>query len=351
MKRALLFLKLTHLWPTLKSIAQAQLQAHLLTFLSQETSIHVHRLSSLLTETLATAFQARQPPTSHLLDFLISSLTSDTDNLRRKVAALVLANLPHDVRLVLSNSFREKRGAVKALHASFLSSITLFTAAVQVASFTCHCRLILHCYHLVRRRCRSRTTSSLSSSFTKGRGTRKMKMTNPRGMKRGSTRRKMMSTQINPKLHQIDDVLLDKMKNLERTLKEILEKAKRHSCYLSSSNQVVQINSFQVIINSTGSLSFRCVRAVTCPPASAWFVPEPHRTGKRGDEKILEGRRKVFRLLRRSSVDLRSSSLSEKSKNECQKSQKTQRNDTGPSSERLALASGRLALERRALSA
>ncbi|KAL2321986.1 hypothetical protein Fmac_026365 [Flemingia macrophylla] len=57
-------------------------------------------------------------------------------------------------------------------------------------------------------------------------------------MKRGSARRKRMSTQINPKLHQIDDILLDKMKNLERTLKEILKKAKRHSCCLNSSNQV-----------------------------------------------------------------------------------------------------------------
>ncbi|KAL2340205.1 hypothetical protein Fmac_008145 [Flemingia macrophylla] len=43
--------------------------------------------------------------------------------------------------------------------------------------------------------------------------------------------------------------------------------------------------------------------------------------------------------------------VSEKLRNEGQKSQKTQRNDTGPSSERLALASGRLALGRRALGA
>ncbi|KAL2324878.1 hypothetical protein Fmac_023936 [Flemingia macrophylla] len=68
-------------------------------------------------------FKARQPPSFHLLDFILSSLTSDTDNLRREVTALILANLPHDVGLVFSDAFREKRGAVKALQASFLSSL------------------------------------------------------------------------------------------------------------------------------------------------------------------------------------------------------------------------------------
>ncbi|KAL2319949.1 hypothetical protein Fmac_028918 [Flemingia macrophylla] len=34
------------------------------------------------------------------------------------------------------------------------------------------------------------------------------------------------------------------------------------------------------ILNSLGSLFFPCVRAVTYPPVYAWFVPEPHRTGK-----------------------------------------------------------------------
>ncbi|KAL2333194.1 hypothetical protein Fmac_014407 [Flemingia macrophylla] len=141
--RALLFLKPAHLWPTLKPIAQAHLQAHLLTFLSQEPSIHVLRLASLLlAETLAAAFQARQPPTSHLLDFLLSSLASDTDNLRREVAALVLAKLPHDARFVLSDAFREKPGAVKALHESFLSSLASSNPDVQVASFAAAVALV-----------------------------------------------------------------------------------------------------------------------------------------------------------------------------------------------------------------
>ncbi|KAL2322015.1 hypothetical protein Fmac_026394 [Flemingia macrophylla] len=53
----LLFLKPAHLWPALKPIAKAHLQVHLFTFLSQETSIYVLRLASLLlVETFAAAF-------------------------------------------------------------------------------------------------------------------------------------------------------------------------------------------------------------------------------------------------------------------------------------------------------
>ncbi|KAL2334550.1 hypothetical protein Fmac_015763 [Flemingia macrophylla] len=68
----------------LKPIAEAHLQAHLLTFLSQETSIHVLRVASFLAETHAVA-----------------------------LTTLV----------VLSDTFKEKRGVVKALHTSFLSSL------------------------------------------------------------------------------------------------------------------------------------------------------------------------------------------------------------------------------------
>ncbi|KAL2318867.1 hypothetical protein Fmac_032743 [Flemingia macrophylla] len=74
---------------------------------------------------------------------------------------------------------------------------------------------------------------------------------NPRGRKMGSARRKMMSNQINPKLHQIDDILQDKKKNLERTLKKILEKAKRHSCCLNSSIQEDEITILHVGRQST----------------------------------------------------------------------------------------------------
>ncbi|KAL2336875.1 hypothetical protein Fmac_011321 [Flemingia macrophylla] len=60
----------------------------------------------------------------------------------------------------------------------------------------------------------------------------------PIGRKRRYARRRRRSAQIDLKPHQINGVLRDKAKNLDRALKEILEEAKRHSCCLRSSIQV-----------------------------------------------------------------------------------------------------------------
>nr|KYP76005.1 Importin-5 [Cajanus cajan] len=132
--RALLLLNPADFWPNLKPIAQARLKAHFLTFLALEPSIHVLRLASLLlAETLAATYKSHQT-WPEMLDFLLSSLASNDDKLR-EVAALVLAKLPNDSRFLVSNAFREKRSALRPLHAAFLAALASSNPDVQVASF------------------------------------------------------------------------------------------------------------------------------------------------------------------------------------------------------------------------
>ncbi|KAL2331582.1 hypothetical protein Fmac_019163 [Flemingia macrophylla] len=65
-----------------------------------------------------------------------------------------------------------------------------------------------------------------------------MKTTNPRGRKMRYARRRRRNAHIDMKPHQINDILRDEAEDLERTLKKILEEAKKHSCCLHSSIQV-----------------------------------------------------------------------------------------------------------------
>ncbi|KAK7305662.1 hypothetical protein VNO77_43570 [Canavalia gladiata] len=132
--RALHFLKPAELWPMLRPIAQARLKAHFITYLNEESSIHVLRLASLvLAETVSIIHQTHQN-WPEILDFLVSSIASNDDK-SREVALLVFAKLTNDCRFLVSNALREKHGAVRALHSSFLSSLASSNPDVQVASF------------------------------------------------------------------------------------------------------------------------------------------------------------------------------------------------------------------------
>ncbi|XP_027335605.1 uncharacterized protein LOC113849710 [Abrus precatorius] len=132
--RALLFLKPAELWPKLRPIAQARLKAHFITYLTEESSVHVLRLASLLLAETVSVIHKTHQNWPEILDFLLSSTASNADN-SRELALLVFAKLPNDCRFLVSNAFREKSGAVRALHSSFLTSLASSNPDVQVASF------------------------------------------------------------------------------------------------------------------------------------------------------------------------------------------------------------------------
>ncbi|RHN68092.1 hypothetical protein MtrunA17_Chr3g0110021 [Medicago truncatula] len=130
--RALVFVKPSHLWPKLRPQAQARLQAHFLKFITEEKSVHVLRLASLvLAETISVIYQNHQH-WQEILEFLFSSVNSTEEKLR-EFSFLVFASLSNDCCLILSKSLHDR---VKVLHSSFIGSLAdSRNPNVQVASF------------------------------------------------------------------------------------------------------------------------------------------------------------------------------------------------------------------------
>lgn len=138
--RAIRLVQPAHLWPKLRPLAQARLQAHLIHSLTQETSTHVLRLvSPILAEIVSVICKTPHKSHSHspeneILDFLLSSVSSNDDK-SREFALLVFASLPNDCRSLVSDSLIARDGTVRALHSSFLNSLASRNPDVQVASF------------------------------------------------------------------------------------------------------------------------------------------------------------------------------------------------------------------------
>ncbi|XP_061340329.1 importin subunit beta-3-like [Gastrolobium bilobum] len=129
--RAFRFVKPSELWPKLRPVAQARLKAHFIDYLTEETSIQVLRLASVvLAETVSVVYKTHQN-WPEILEWVMSSVASNDDKFR-EVALLVLSSLPNDCRFLISDALRDR---VRVFHSSFLSSLASSNPNVQVASF------------------------------------------------------------------------------------------------------------------------------------------------------------------------------------------------------------------------